>query len=135
MLIPVFNKESAADELMRLCTTLCEARKHCKDNNFNWRIAQLANQAEDLYNDFLSAFNLSGIALNVKEKSLFERMVANHTNGDEVFLSFAFSIAAGMDAAHYEKMALPEDFKIKLHGLSRNILSLLHEYRDEIRLH
>jgi|GEM_PF-2787458 hypothetical protein len=131
MLIPVFNKDSAAKELMRLCTALEEANKHCKDNNFTWRIAQLATQAEDLYTGFLSTFELPEIALSGEYSFLFENVAVNYPNATEVFLSLAFSTAAGMDAAHYENMTLSEDFKIKLHKLSRAVLSLLHEYREE----
>jgi hypothetical protein len=131
MLIPVFNKESAAKELIRLCTALDEAKKHCKDNNFIWRIAQLATRAEDLYLDFLSTFRLPEIALSEEYNFLFENVAVNYPNAAEVFLSLAFSTAAGMDAAHYENMTLSEDFKIKLHELSRSVLSLLHECRDE----
>jgi hypothetical protein len=131
MLIPVFNKESAAEELIRLCTALHEAHEHCKDNNFIWRIAQLASQAEDVYAGFLSAFELPDIALNTEYDFSFENIAVNYPNATEVFLSLAFSTAAGMDAAHYENITLSEGFKIKLHELSRTILNLLHEYREE----
>jgi hypothetical protein len=131
MLIPVFNKESAAEELLRLCSTLNQAHEHCKDNNFTWRIAQLASQAEELYGEFLYTFKLPDIALNSEHNFPFENIAVNNPNATEVFLSLAFSTVAGMDAAHYENITLSEDFKIKLHELSRSVLSLLHEYRDE----
>jgi hypothetical protein len=131
MLIPVFNKESAAKELLRLCAALNEAHKHCEDNNFTWRIAQLATQAEEIYTDFLSAFGIAEVTLSAEYNSLFENVAVNYANATEVFLSLAFSTAAAMDAAHYENMTLSEDFKIKLHELSRTVLSLLHEYREE----
>ena len=130
MLVPVFNKESAAKELVRLCKELDEANKNCKDNNFSWRIAQLATGAEELYTDYLSTFELPEIALSAEYNSLFEDVAVNYPKTTEVFLSFAFSTAAGMDGAHYENMTLPEDFKIELHQLSRAVLSLLHEYRE-----
>ncbi len=131
MLIPVFNKESAAKELVRLCKELDEAHKHCKNNNFTWRIAQLATEAEELYTEYLSSFELPEIALSAEYNSLFEDVALNYPNTTEVFLSFAFSTAAGMDGGHYENITLSEDFKVKLHQLSRNVLSLLHEYREE----
>jgi hypothetical protein len=131
MLVPVFNKESAARELVRLCKELDEARKHCKDNNFSWRIAQLETMAEELYADYLATYELPEIALSAEYNSLFADVSVNYTNATGVLLSFAFSTAAGMDGAHYENMTLSEDFKIKLHQLSRAILSLLHEYREE----
>jgi len=131
MLVPVFNKESAAEELFRLCSTLNQAHEHCKDNNFTWRIAQLASQAGELYTDFLSAFKLPEIGVSTEYNSMLEKIAVNNSNATEVFLSFAFSNAAGMDAAYYENIILSDDFKIKLHELSRSVLSLLHEYRDE----
>ena len=133
MLIPVFNKESAAEELILLCTTLNEAHEHCKDNNFIWRIAQLANQAEELYTDFPYTFELPEVTLSTEYNSMFESMAANNSNATEIFLSLAFSTAAGMDAARYDGMTLSEDFKIQFHEFSRALLSLLHEYRDEAR--
>jgi hypothetical protein len=131
MLVPVFNKESAAKELVRLCKELDEAHTHCKDNNFIWRIVQLATQAEELYTDYLSTFKLPEIALSAEYNSLFQDAEVNYPKTTEVFLSLAFSTAAGMDAAHYENMTISEDFKIKLHELSRSVLRLLHEYREE----
>ena len=131
MLVPVFNKESAAKELVRLCKELDQAHKHCKDNNFSWRIAQLATEAEELYADYLATYELPEITLSAEYNSLFEDVAVNYPKTTEVFLSFAFSTVAGMDGAHYENITLSEDFKIKLHKLSRSVLSMLHEYRDE----
>jgi hypothetical protein len=131
MLIPVFNKESAAKELVRLCKELGEAYKHCKDNNFSWRITQLETAAEELYAGYLATYELPEITLSAEYSSLFEDVAVNYPKTTEVFLSFAFSTAAAMDGAHYENISLSDDFKIKLHELSRNILKLLHEYREE----
>jgi hypothetical protein len=87
MLIPVFNKGSAAKELMRLCTMLNQAHDHCKDNNFIWRIAQLASEAEELYTDSLSGFKLPEIALSTENDFSFENIAVNYPKATEVFLS------------------------------------------------
>jgi len=84
-----------------------------------------------LYADFLFSFRLPEITVSTEYNSMFESMAVNNSNATEIFLSLAFSTAAGMDAARYENMTLSEDFKIQLHELSRSVLSVLHEYRDE----
>ncbi len=124
-MIPVLNKESIAGELANLCWLLNESKNTCDDSNMKWKIAQLASNAEVLYESFIEEFNLLPLEASNHYKAFSEKL--SDTERTESLLSFAFNSVAIIDSARFEEFEPSEEFRNNIHSIRDETLRLLHE--------
>ena len=131
-MIPILKKDSATQELINLCWLLQEAKNICDDSNLRWQLAQLENEAEELFEKFAGDISPSP----AEPSKYYNEILVKLSDKEriETLLSFAFQSSSILNAARYEEIDPGDDFKNKIKSITAKTLRLLHEkkgYYDE----